>query len=772
MIRIAQLKLPCGHSRSDLDKRIRKALRLGEDRSLSYEIKRHSIDAGKKPQLFDIYTIDADLQMGQKAEKKLVTKLRSKDISVIVPESYQFPEAGNEQLTNRPVVIGAGPAGLFCALMLAEHGYMPILLERGKCVEEREADIERYWETGRLDPSSNVQFGEGGAGTFSDGKLNTQINDKTGRSGEVLRIFTEAGAPEDILYESRPHIGTDKLKVVIPAIRARILAAGGDVRFQATVTDLEIAQGSVKAVIIGDGSRIETDTVILAPGHSARDTMRSLYEKGIPVEQKAFAIGLRVSHPQSLIDKAQYGVWEKEEMEKLGLTAANYKLTARAASGRGVYSFCMCPGGYIVDASSEPGRIAVNGMSEHARDSGRANSAIVCTIAPEEFGGDHPLQGMFLQRGLEEEAYRLGAGSVPVQTYLGLKERFEGRTWREADDHTVTDAQAADTQACDTQAENALDAHSQNSAARAGKTFVPGMKDLTGDLCIRGRWREADLSGLLPEALTTDFIDGMEQFDRKIPGFAGPDAFVAGLESRTSSPVRIPRGDDLQSSVRGLYPCGEGAGYAGGIMSAAMDGIRVAEAVRRRFAEPDLKQVKKWLRKEAAAIRDAISEQERAAQSKKIFSKLTALEEYQNADVILCYYSIKSEVDTHQFLDRAALDGKRVYIPRVLSKEEMRFYLYEPEKLIVSRFGIPEPAEDPEKEFIFEREIPEKCFVVMPGLSFDTDGGRLGYGGGYYDRFLAARPGMHTCALAFGAQMREHVPADPRDVRPQRVITG
>ena len=741
MIRIAQLKLACGHSRADLEKRIRKALRLGENRPLSYEIKRHSIDARKKPQLFNIYTIDADLQMGLKAEKKLVSKLRSKDVSVIVPERYQFPEAGNEQLTNRPVVIGAGPAGLFCALMLAEHGYMPILLERGKCVEERAEDIARYWETGKLDPSSNVQFGEGGAGTFSDGKLNTQINDKTGRSGEVLRIFTEAGAPEDILYESRPHIGTDKLKVVIPAIRARIIAEGGEVRFRTTVTDLEIAEGSVTAVLLDGGGKIETDTVILAPGHSARDTMRSLYEKGIPVEQKAFAIGLRVSHPQSLIDKAQYGVWEKEEMEKLGLTAANYKLTARAASGRGVYSFCMCPGGYIVDASSEPCRIAVNGMSEHARNSGRANSAIVCTIAPEEFGGDHPLQGMFLQRELEEEAYRLGAGSVPVQTYIGLKEQFEGRTG------------------------DAADLQTNNTSATC-------MKDLTGDLCIRGRWREADLSGLLPEAVTTDFIDGMEQFDRKIPGFAGPEAFVAGLESRTSSPVRIPRGDDLQSAVRGLYPCGEGAGYAGGIMSAAMDGIRVAEAVRRRFAEPDLKQVKKWLRKEAAAIRDAIPEQERAAQSEKIFGRVTELKEYHNSDAILCYYSIGSEVDTHQFLDRAISDGKRVYIPRVLSKEEMRFYLYESEKLAVSRFGIPEPEEDPEKEFVFEKESAEKCLVVMPGLSFDNDGGRLGYGGGYYDRFLAARPGMHTCAVAFGAQIREHVPTDPLDVRPQKVITG
>ena len=750
MIRIAQLKLPCGHNKEALENRIRRTLKLRDDQPLHYEIRRHSVDARKKPQLFDIYTVDVDAQMGQKAERKLIAKFRSKDISVVIPEKYRFPEAGSESMARRPVVIGAGPAGLFCALMLAEHGYMPILLERGKSVEERAEDIARYWEAGKLDETSNVQFGEGGAGTFSDGKLNTQVNDKTGRSAEVLRIFTEAGAPEDILYESRPHIGTDKLKCVIPSIRNRILAAGGEVRFRCTVTDLEIRDGAVEAVLLSDGGKIETDTVILAPGHSARDTMLSLYARGIPMEQKAFAIGLRVSHPQRLIDRAQYGVWEEEEMKKLGLTAANYKLTARAASGRGVYSFCMCPGGYIVDASSEPGRIAVNGMSEHARNSGRANSAIVCTIPPEEFGGEHPLQGMLLQRELEEEAFRLGDGAVPVQTYMALKEMFGRREAR---------------------AERAEDA--RGASASAGHSPAPSMQDMRGDLCIRGRWREADLSGLMPEAVTADFIDGMEQFDRKIPGFAGPEAFVAGLESRTSSPVRIPRDTDtLQSVVRGLYPCGEGAGYAGGIMSAAMDGIRVAEAVRRKYAEPDIRQIKKWLRKEAAAIRDAIPGQEREEESGKIFRKLTALNEYQDAEVILGYYSIGSEAETHDFLDMAVRDGKRVYLPRVLSKEEMRFYLYEPEKLTVSGWGIPEPPEDPEKEFVFEKEVPENCLVVMPGLAFDMEGGRLGYGGGYYDRFLASRQGMHTCAVAFRSQIREHVPMGPHDAVPQRVITG
>ena len=558
MIRISQLKLPCGHSEADLEEKIRKTIKLKDRDTVRYRIRKHSIDARKKPQLFDIYTVDADLKMGIKAERKLAAKLRNRNIAVVEESGYQFPPAGGEKMNTRPVVIGAGPAGLFCALMLAEHGYRPILLERGRCVEERAKDIDRYWESGKLDPSSNVQFGEGGAGTFSDGKLNTQINDKTGRSEKVLQVFTEAGAPEDIRYESKPHIGTDLLRVVIPAIRNRILAAGGDVRFEAQVTDLVIEDGSVRALVLADGSKLRTDTVVLAPGHSARDTIASLFQRGVPMEPKAFAVGLRVSHPQSLIDRAQYGVWEREEMRELGLSAAPYKLTAKAASGRGVYSFCMCPGGYIVDASSEPSRIAVNGMSEHARGSGRANSAIVCTVGPEEYGTDHPLSGMYFQQELEEKAYRIGQGAIPVQRYIRMKENFEKR--------------------------------------RKGEPVPADNPDpyLTShDLCIRGRWTPADLSELLPRALTADFIEGMEEFDHKIPGFAGEEAFAAGIESRTSSPVRIPRGEDLQSRIRGLYPCGEGAGYAGGIMSAAMDGIRVAEAIRMRFAEPDDKNLVK-----------------------------------------------------------------------------------------------------------------------------------------------------------------------------------
>ena len=743
MIRISQMKLPCGHSGKDLEGKIVKTLRLKSGQQLRYEIRRHSVDARKKPQLFDIYTVDVDLGSSLKEDRKLASRLRSKEIAAVQQEFYRFPGQGSEQMASRPVVIGAGPAGLFCALMLAEHGYRPLLLERGRRVGDRSRDIERYWETGVLDPTSNVQFGEGGAGTFSDGKLNTQINDKTGRSGEVLRIFVSAGAPGDILYESRPHIGTDKLRSVIPAIRERIIAAGGEVRFEAQVKDIEISEGAVRALIMADGSKIETDTVVLAPGHSARDTMRSLFERGISMEQKAFAVGLRVSHPQSLIDKSQYGVWDKEEMKKLGLSAANYKLTARASSGRGVYSFCMCPGGYIVDASSEPGRIAVNGMSEHARDSGRANSAIVCTVGPEEFGGDHPLQGMVFQQQLEEKAFRLGEGTVPVQRYQRLKERFEQR-----------------------QKEGAASRDGISPEdPKAGDEYL-----LNEDLCIRGRWKEADLSGLLPSALTGDFIEGMEYFEKKIEGFTGPDAVCAGLETRTSSPVRIPRGEDMQASVKGLYPCGEGAGYAGGIMSAAMDGIRVAEAIRKRFREPDARQIKRWMRRQAIAERDRIPEKEREDRSRQITKELVSLPEYKRAEVILSYYSFGSEADTRQLIDRALRDGKKVYLPKVLSKTQMRFYQYEPGTLIKSPRGIEEPPGDSGKEFVMSQEHPQNCLAVLPGLYFDKNGERLGYGGGYYDRFLSLCDGISTCAVGFEIGMSGEIPPEQWDIKPQRIL--
>ena len=485
-------------------------------------IVRHSVDARKKPQLLDVYTVDIVTGKDPETERKALQRSKDRRIAVASPRIYSFPASGTGILPERPVVIGAGPAGLFCALYLAEHGYRPVLLERGKPVEERTKDVERFWKTGVLDPASNCQFGEGGAGTFSDGKLTTLVNDPDGRSEEILRRFVEFGAPEEILYEGRPHIGTDRLRTVIIRLRRAILEAGGDIRYQAEVTGLQMSGGAVRGVRIKDAETLSASVVVLAPGHSARDTIRQLYADKVPMEQKAFAVGFRVIHPQSLIDFAQYGVSAPQEMQRLHLEASSYKLTAKAASGRGVYSFCMCPGGYVVNASSEPGRLCVNGMSDYARDSGYANSAVVMTVGGADFGSDHPLSGMVFQEKLEEDCYRLGRGAIPTEPFPDFEKGISGQGGAE-------------------------------NEAKSEETRLPQ---------IRGACR----------------------IDRHIPGYA-ENALVAGLESRTSCPVRIVRNEDCESTgLRGLYPCGEGAGYAGGIMSAAMDGIRIAEKIAVRYA--------------------------------------------------------------------------------------------------------------------------------------------------------------------------------------------
>lgn len=542
MIRISQIKLPCGHDRADLERKVRKLLRVREGK-ITYRITRHSVDARKKPQLFDIYTVEVDTGQSPARDRKEAQRLRNRNIVAAEPVCYHFPNADPESghLSSRPVIIGAGPAGLFCALMLAEHGYRPVILERGRKMEDRSRDVELFWKTGKLDPASNVQFGEGGAGTFSDGKLNTLVNDKSGRQSLILETFVRCGAPEDILYESHPHIGTDRLRTVIPALRRRIERAGGEFHFETKMTGLSVRDGKADGIFYesGDGGngKMDAGCVILAPGHSARDTITELYRQKVPMEQKNFAVGFRVSHPQELINRSQYGISDPSEMKRLHLDPANYKLTARASSGRGVYSFCMCPGGYIVNASSEEKMTAVNGMSECARDSERANSAIVITVGEEEFGCSHPLAGMDFQRELEKKSWEFGHGAVPCEWF----DDFE-----------------------------------------ADAEHLRPVRD-SEKLCVKGQVREAPLHTLLSEDLTRDFKEGMQRFDRIIPGFSGKKALVAGVESRTSSPVRITRDKSFQSQIRGLYPCGEGAGYAGGIMSAAMDGIKVAEAVAAAF---------------------------------------------------------------------------------------------------------------------------------------------------------------------------------------------
>lgn len=526
MIRISQLKLPVEHTQEDLVDKAAKTLRVKPEAIRGVKIIKQSLDARKKPELFYSYTVDVKTEK----ETAVVHKAKSPNVTIGQEPAYRFPPCGKEELKTRPLIIGTGPAGLFCGLMLARHGYRPILLERGEDVDTRKQKVEAFWNTGTLDERSNVQFGEGGAGTFSDGKLNTLVKDKTGRGRLVLELFCEFGAAPAILYQNKPHIGTDVLSEIVKQMRLEIKRLGGEVRFGCQVTDLEIEDGRVLGAVTGQGETVKTQAVVLAIGHSARDTFETLCNRGIPMEQKAFAVGLRIQHPQKLINLSQYG---REDAGALG--AASYKLTKQTSGGRGVYSFCMCPGGYVVNASSEPGRLAVNGMSYHARAGSNANSALIVTVTPEDFPDRTPLGGVRFQRRLEELAYVSARGAIPIQLYEDFK---AGRI-----------------------------------SSRLG--------DVNPEM--RGAWAFANLREVLPEALSQPLLEGIDSFGQIIRGFDRADALLAGIESRTSSPVRIWRENDLESKVRGLYPCGEGAGYAGGIMSAAMDGVRVAEAIAGRY---------------------------------------------------------------------------------------------------------------------------------------------------------------------------------------------
>lgn len=535
MIRLTQIKLPADHAPEALIKKAAKLLRTSPEEIRSLHIRKRSLDARKKPELYYSYMIDVSV----KNEKELIRRANNPQISLAKETAYQFPESGTEQLKERPIIIGTGPAGLFCGLMLARHGYCPILIERGSCVEKRQKKVVSFWQGGTLDVQTNVQFGEGGAGTFSDGKLNTLVKDPLGRGKLVLELFTEFGADPSILYDHKPHIGTDVLAEVVKNMREEILRLGGTVRFDTQVTDLLISQDRVCGVRLSGtdpktGGLFEEEVfssvVVLAIGHSARDTFSMLLAHRVPMEQKAFAVGLRIQHPQKMINLSQYG---KEDAGTLG--AANYKLTRQTKSGRGVYTFCMCPGGYVVNASSEPGRLAVNGMSYHDRAGENANSALIVTVTPEDFPVDGPLGGVAFQRMLEEAAYKAAGGKIPVQLYGDF---------------------------CRNQVSTQLGEVSPK---------------------MRGEWAFGNVRSIMPEPLNLALIEAMEGFGRMIRGFDRPDALFAGIESRTSSPVRIWRDDQFESEMRGLYPCGEGAGYAGGITSAAMDGVKVAEAIARRY---------------------------------------------------------------------------------------------------------------------------------------------------------------------------------------------
>ena len=522
MIQIQQLKLPITHSKEALETKISKVLHISKEQILSYRITKQSLDARKKQDIHYVYTIEADTAIDDTA---LVKRLHNDSIRYMERKPYQFLISGTKKLHHQPVIVGSGPAGLFCAYMLAGAGYAPIVLERGKTVDERQKDVTHFWKDGILDPSSNVQFGEGGAGTFSDGKLNTLVKDTFGRNRKVLEIFTAHGAPKEICYEAKPHIGTDILAKVIPAMRQEIICLGGKFLFESCMTDIRITDNRISAIEIDHKTWIETDIVVLAIGHSARDTFQMLYDRKIPMEAKSFAVGFRVEHPQEMINKNQY-----KEAAAL-LPPAAYKVTAKGLHDRGVYSFCMCPGGYVVNASSEEKRLAVNGMSYYKRDSANANSAIIVSVTPDDFEGDTPLAGVKFQQKLEETAYRIGDGAIPQQLYGNFKRRQLSASY------------------------------GSFSSVTCGNTAFGALHDL------------------FKQDIYESFLSGMEQFGRKISGFDREDAILSGVESRTSSPVRIHRDDTFQSAIKGLYPCGEGAGYAGGIMSAAMDGIKAAEAV-------------------------------------------------------------------------------------------------------------------------------------------------------------------------------------------------
>ena len=537
MLRIGQIKLQIPYSSTDLETKIRKLLRYKGE--MQYKIVRKSLDARKKPLLFEVFTVDVLV----KEEAKLCARCHNEQIKRIEKEEYHFPYNSNGEEKNRPVIIGMGPAGLFCGYMLAKAGFRPILLERGKCVEQRKKDVAHFWETGQLNTESNVQFGEGGAGTFSDGKLNTLVKDKYGRNGEVLRIFVEHGAPEEIRYDYKPHIGTDVLENVVCSMRNKIIEMGGEVRFQKKVTSIMTEGDSLKGLVLNGQEVLYTNCAVLAIGHSARDTFEMLKEQNLTMEAKPFAIGMRVEHPQKLINQIQYG---QEKVSSLG--NAIYKVTAKSKEGRGVYSFCMCPGGYVVNASSEQGMLAVNGMSYSGRNSSNANSAIIITVKPEDYGnpGD-PLSGMKFQRVLEQKAYQLLEGKIPVERYGDYKKAV-------------------------------LQEKEEELSGEEQQTYFEDFEP-----CIKGMWGFGRVHEILPKELSQAFVEGMEQIGEKFPMFNHSQVMIEGLESRTSSPIRILRDEELQSSIKGLYPCGEGAGYAGGITSAAMDGIYVAEMIAKKI---------------------------------------------------------------------------------------------------------------------------------------------------------------------------------------------
>ncbi len=529
MIRLSQIKLSLDEDKSALNKKISKMLKIPTQDIVKYRIYKESIDA-RKGQVKKVYTIDVAV----KNEERVLS--RNKKLQQAPDLEYKKVESGQETLIGRPVVVGFGPAGMFAALLLSEMGYKPLVVERGQDVDARTQTVNTFWKTGQLCEESNVQFGEGGAGSFSDGKLTTRIKDL--RCRKVLEALVEAGAPEEILYKNKPHIGTDKLKPTVKNIRKRIEQNGGEIRFNTRLDDIKIENNEIVGLILSDGQAIATNALVLAIGHSSRDTFEMLKRKAVPMQAKPFAVGVRIEHPQDMIDRVQYS----SETRPQGLGAAEYKLTHQTESGRGVYTFCMCPGGLVVASSSEKNGLVVNGMSEYARDKQNANSALLVSVTPEDFPSDDPLSGVSFQRMLERKAFDIAGGDykAPVQR---VDDFLKGNKTKIEDLGDIK------------------------------PTYTPGVMGV-------------NMLDIFPEFIIDAMREGILAMDKKLDGFARGDAVLTGVESRSSSPVRIHRKEDSLESIEvsGLYPCGEGAGYAGGIMSSAVDGIKVAEQIIMKFS--------------------------------------------------------------------------------------------------------------------------------------------------------------------------------------------
>lgn len=526
MIKISNIKLPVNYSNEDVTAYVSKILHIRSEHIKKITIARKSVDARKKNDISINLSVNVAVTVD---EKRLISRINNKDITVSVPYIYSLPV--HKSLKKRPVVIGAGPCGLFAALILAEAGERPILIERGKSVADRMVDVDSFWSGNKLNVDSNVQFGEGGAGTFSDGKLNTGT--KNSRAKKVLLEMVTAGAPEDILYSSKPHIGTDNLPVTVMNIRKKIISLGGTVKFETKLTGLKISNDKICGAYLERGNcteYIETDNLVLAIGHSARDTFAILRDSKVAMEAKPFSVGARIEHRREMIDKAQYGKFSSSP----NLGAADYKLSVHLKNGRGVYTFCMCPGGCVVAAASERFRVVTNGMSRYARNDENSNSALLVGITLDDYGSTDVLAGVEFQRRLEEKAFIAGGANyfAPVQ-----------------------------------RVEDFLNNRPTVKLGDVKPSYLPGVA-------------ESDLNKCLPHIITDSMREGIVLMNNKLAGFSYGDALLTGVETRSSSPVRIIRNEGLESvSVSGIYPCGEGAGYAGGIVSAAVDGIRAAEAI-------------------------------------------------------------------------------------------------------------------------------------------------------------------------------------------------